>query len=164
MAQRTKSGDGRRNSQSSAPNPLAEAWTTPFQIPPFDRIKVADFLPAFDKGFAQHRREIAAIVRNRQPATFANAIDALERSGELLNRISAVFFNLAATDTNEEMQAIERALAPRFAKHRMRIYQDATLFGRVQRLFKTRRRLKLSQEQACVLERYHRAFINAGVS
>ena len=162
MAQRTKSGDGRRNSQSSAPNPLAEAWTTPFQIPPFDRIKVADFLPAFDKGFAQHRREIAAIVRDRQPATFANAIDALERSGELLNRISAVFFNLAATDTNEEIQAIERALAPRFAKHRMRIYQDATLFGRVQRLFKTRRRLKLSQEQACVLERYHRAFINAG--
>ena len=162
MAQRTKSGDGRRNSQSSAPNPLAEAWTTPFQIPPFDRVKVADFLPAFDKGFAQHRREIAAIVRDRQPATFANAIDALERSGELLNRISAVFFNLAATDTNEEIQAIERALAPRFAKHRMRIYQDATLFGRVQRLFKTRRRLKLSQEQACVLERYHRAFINAG--
>ena len=162
MAQRTNSGDGRRNSQSSAPNPLAEAWTTPFQIPPFDRIKVADFLPAFDKGFAQHRREIAAIVRDRQPATFANAIDALERSGELLNRISAVFFNLAATDTNEEIQAIERALAPRFAKHRMRIYQDTTLFGRVQGLFKTRRRLKLSQEQACVLERYHRAFINAG--
>ena len=162
MAQRTKSGDGRRNSQSSAPNPLAEAWTTPFQIPPFDRIKVADFLPAFDKGFAQHRREIAAIVRDRQPATFANAIDALERSGELLNRISAVFFNLAATDTNEEIQAIERALAPRFAKHRMRIYQDTTLFGRVQGLFKTRRRLKLSQEQARVLEHYHRAFINAG--
>ena len=162
MAQRAKSGDGRRKSQSSAPNPLVEAWTTPFQIPPFDRIKVADFLPAFDKGFAQHRREIAAIVRDRQPATFAHAIDALERSGELLNRISAVFFNLAATDTNEEMQAIERALAPRFAKHRMRIYQDATLFGRVQRLFKTRRRLKLSQEQARVLEHYHRAFINAG--
>ena len=162
MAQRTKSGDGRRNSQSSAPNPLAEAWTTPFQIPPFDRIKVADFLPAFDKGFAQHRREIAAIVRDRQPATFANAIDALERSGELLNRISAVFFNIAATDTNEEIQAIERALAPRFAKHRMRIYQDTILFGRVQSLFKKRRRLKLSQEQARVLEHYHRAFINAG--
>jgi len=131
-------------------------------MPPFDRIKVADFLPAFAKGFAQHRREIAAIVRSRQPATFANMIEALECSGDLLNRISAVFFNLAATDTNKEIQAIERVLAPRFARHRMRIYQDTTLFGRVDRLFKTRRRLKLSKEQARVLERYHRAFINAG--
>jgi peptidyl-dipeptidase Dcp len=146
----------------SVPNPLVEAWTTPFQLPPFDRIKIDDFLPAFDKGFAQHRREIAAIVRNRQPATFANVIDALERCGDLLNRISAVFFNLAGTDTNEQIQAIERALAPRFAKHHMRIYQDATLFGRVDKLFKTRRRLKLSNEQVRVLERYHRAFINAG--
>ena len=162
MAQRAKSGDGRRKSKLSVPNPLVEAWTTPFQLPPFDRIKIDDFLPAFDKGFAQHRREIAAIVRNRQPATFANVIDALERCGDLLNRISAVFFNLAGTDTNEQIQAIERALAPRFAKHHMRIYQDATLFGRVDRLFKTRRRLKLSNEQVRVLERYHRAFINAG--
>jgi peptidyl-dipeptidase Dcp len=162
MAQRAKCGDGRRKSKLSTPNPLVEAWTSPFEMPPFDRIKVADFLPAFDKGFAQHRREIATIVRSRQPATFANVIEALECFGDLLNRISAVFFNLAATDTNKQIQAIERVLAPRFARHRMRIYQDTTLFGRVDRLFKTRRRLKLSKEQARVLERYHRAFINAG--
>src|SRR5262245_458203 len=162
MAQRAQRGDGRRKSRVRAPNPLVEAWTTPFEMPPFDRIKVDDFLPAFDKGFAQHRRETRAIIRSRQPATFANVIDELERSGDLLNRISAAFFNLAATDSNEEIQAIERALAPRFAKHRMRIYQDATLLRRVDRLFKTRRRLKLSKEQARVLERYHRAFINAG--
>jgi len=162
MAQRAKSGDKRRKCKLSTPNPLVETWTSPFQMPPFERIKVAEFLPAFDKGFAQHRREIAAVLRNRQPATFANVIDALERSGDLLNRISAVFFNLAATDTNEEIQAIERALAPRFARHRMRIYQNTTLLGRVRGLLKTRRRLKLSKEQACVLERYHRTFINAG--
>jgi peptidyl-dipeptidase Dcp len=162
MAKRVKRGDGRRKTKSTEPNPLVEAWTTPFLMPPFDRIKVGDFLPAFEEGFSQHRQEIAAIVRNREPATFANAIDALERSGDLVDRISAVFFNLAATDTNEEIQAIERALAPRFAKHRMRIYQDTTLFGRVDALFKTRRRLKLTKEQARVLERYHRAFINAG--
>jgi peptidyl-dipeptidase Dcp len=154
--------DRRRNGKVRAPNPLVEAWTSPFQMPPFDRIKVEHFLPAFDKGFAEHRREVAAIIGNRQPATFANVIDVLERSGDRLNRISAVFFNLAATDTNEEIQAIERALAPRFAKHQMRIYQNATLLRRVQKLFKARRRLKLSKEQARVLEHYHRAFINAG--
>jgi peptidyl-dipeptidase Dcp len=162
MAQRAKKGYARRKSKLSAANPLLAAWTTPFQMPPFDRVRVGDFLPAFAQGFAQHRHEIAAIVRTSQPPTFANVIDALERSGDLINRISAVFFNLAATDTNEEIQAIERALAPRFAKHRMRIYQDPTLFARVDRLFKTRRRLRLAKEQARVLERYHRAFSNAG--
>lgn len=162
MARRAKSADGRRNSKLRAPNPLVEAWTSPFQMPPFDRIKVDHFLPAFAKGFAAHRREVAAIVRNRQPATFANVIDALERSGSRLKRISAVFFNLAATDTDEEIQAIERALAPRFAKHHTHIYQDATLLRRVHSLVKARRRLKLSKEQARVLEHYHRAFINAG--
>src|SRR5262245_20955710 len=160
MAQKAKRGD-RRKTKSSELNPLVAAWTTPFQMPPFDCIKVDDFLPAFEMAFSRHRREIAGILRNREPATFANVIDALERSGDLLDRVSAVFFNLAATDTNEEIQAIERALAPRFAKHRMRIYQDATLFKRVDALFR-RRRLKLTKEQARVLERYHRAFINAG--
>jgi peptidyl-dipeptidase Dcp len=162
MAKRVNRGDGRRKTKSTEPNPLVEAWTTPFLMPPFDRIKVGDFLPAFEEGFSQHRQEIAAIARNREPATFTNVIDVLERSGDLVDRISAVFFNLAATDTNEEIQAIERALAPRVAKHRMRIYQDPTLFGRVDALFKTRRRLKLTKEQARVLERCHRAFINAG--
>src|SRR5262245_22602363 len=162
MAHKTKRKDGRRQRKPTKPNPLLEAWTTPFQMPPFDRVKTDAFLPAFDKGFSQHRKEIAAIVRNREPPTFANLIDALERSGNLLERVSAVFFNLAATDTNEEIQAIERALAPRFAKHNMGIYQDATLFARVDALFKTRRRLKLTEEQARVLQRYHRAFVKAG--
>jgi peptidyl-dipeptidase Dcp len=131
-------------------------------MPPFDRIKIAHFVPAFDAGFATNRREIRAIARQPQPPTFANTIEALERSGDVLDRVSAVFFNLAATDTNAQIQAIERALAPRFAKHWMRIYQDERLFARVDGLFKKRKRLKLTEEQARVLERYHRAFVTAG--
>ena len=73
-----------------------------------------------------------------------------------------VFFNLAATDTNEAIQAIERAMAPRFAKHGMRIYQDETLFARVDALFKKRKKLGQTEEQERVLERYHRAYVKSG--
>jgi len=162
MADKAKTRKSRRQAKPLRANPLLEAWQGLFQMPPFDRIKIAHFVPAFDKGFSINRREITTIAGNPQPPTFANTIDALERSGDVLDRVSAVFFNLAATDTNEEIQAIERALAPRFAKHSMRIYQDVALFARVDALFKKRRRLKLTEEQARVLERYHRAFIKAG--
>ena len=162
MADKANTRESRRKAKPVRANPLLEAWTTPFQMPPFDCIKIEHFVPGLDKGFAINRREIDTIARNPQPPTFANTIDALERSGDVLDRVSAVFFNLAATDTNAEIQAIERALAPRFAKHSMRIYQDEALFARVDRLFKNRRRLKLTEEQARVLERYHRAFVKAG--
>ena len=131
-------------------------------MPPFDRIAIAHFVPAFDRGFSLDRKEIAAIAGAKAAPTFANTIEALERAGRALDRVSSVFFNLAATDTNPDIQAIERALAPRFARHSMRIYQDATLFARVDALFKKRKKLKLSEEQERVLERYHRAFVKAG--
>jgi peptidyl-dipeptidase Dcp len=143
-------------------NPLLETWATPFHMPPFDRIAIEHFVPVFDKGFAANRKEIDAIVGNTAAPTFANTIEALERSGDILDRAATVFYNLGATDTNEEIQAIERAMAPRFAKHGMRIYQDETLFARVDALFKKRKKLKLSEEQLRVLERYHRAFVKSG--
>jgi len=143
-------------------NPLLEPWTTPFEMPPFDRIRIEHFVPALDKGFALNRREIAAIAGDPHKPTFANTIEALERAGDLLERVSAVFYNLAATDTNPEIQAIERALAPRFARHGMHIYQNEALFARVDTLFRKRKRLGLNEEQLRVLERYHRAFVKAG--
>jgi peptidyl-dipeptidase Dcp len=143
-------------------NPLLAPWTTPFQMPPFDLVAIEHFMRAFDRAFAVNRREIAAIVEEEATPTFTNTIEALERAGDLIERVSAVFFNLIATDTNKDLQAIERALAPRFARHGMRIYQNETLFARVDALFKRRKRLKLTEEQARVLERYHRAFVKAG--
>ena len=143
-------------------NPLLGPWTTPFAMPPFDRIEIAHFVPAFDKGFADNRKEIAAIAGDPAAPTFANTIDTMERAGQRLQRASAVFFNLAGTDTNPEIQAIERALAPRFAKHGMRIYQNETLFARVDALYRKRKKLKLNEEQLRVLERYQRAFVKSG--
>jgi len=143
-------------------NPLLGPWTTPFAMPPFHRIEIAHFVPAFDKGFADNRKEIAAIAGDPAAPTFANTIDTMERAGQRLQRASAVFFNLAGTDTNPEIQAIERALAPRFAKHGMRTYQNETLFARVDALYRKRKKLKLNEEQLRVLERYQRAFVKSG--
>ncbi len=143
-------------------NPLLERWTTPFEMPPFDKVKTEHFLPAIDQGFARNLEEIAVIANNREAPTFANTIDALEGSGRLLDRVSAVFFNLSGTDTTPEIQAIEREVSPRYAKHGMAIYQNPKLFARVDALMEDRKKLGLTLEQTRVLERYHRGFVKAG--
>jgi peptidyl-dipeptidase Dcp len=146
----------------AAQNPLQAPWTTPYEMPPFDRVQPEHFLPAFSRAFAGNVKEIEAIAASRAKPTFENTIEALERAGRALDRVSGVFYNLAGTDTNEAIQAIERKIAPRFAKHGMRIYQDAKLFKRVDALMKAKDGLGLSEEQARVLERYHRSFVRAG--
>jgi peptidyl-dipeptidase Dcp len=148
----------------SAPslNPLLAPWATPFEMPPFDQVQPEHFLPAFNRAFARHIEEIEAIAGVRARPTFENTIAALERSGRMLERVSGVFYNLAGTDTNEVIQAIERKIAPRFAKHHTRIYQDAKLFKRVDALMRAKDDLGLSEEQARVLDRYHRGFVRAG--
>jgi peptidyl-dipeptidase Dcp len=145
-----------------AANPLLQPWRTPFETPPFDRIRSKHFLPAFDRALADNLKEIAAVAKQRAAPTFRNTVDALERSGRLLDRVGSVFFNLSGTDTSPEIQEIERKMAPRLAKHSMRIYQDARLFKRVARLMDRRASLDLSEEQLRVLERYHRAFRKSG--
>jgi len=160
-ARKTPPGAGRKTA-AAGKNPLLERWTTPFEMPPFERIEIAHYLPAFARGFAGERQEIDAIASNKAAPTFANAIEALERCGEALERVSAVFFNLAGTDTNEAIQAIERTLAPRFAKHGMAILQNEKLFRRVDALMRKCDTLGLTTEQERVLERHHRAFVKAG--
>jgi peptidyl-dipeptidase Dcp len=146
----------------AGPNPLLERWTTPFEVPPFDKVRTEHFLPAIEKGFEENLAEIDAIANNRAAPTFANTIDALEGAGRLLDRVSSVFFNLSGTDTTPEIQAIEREVAPRYAKHSMGIYQNPKLFARVDALMKDRKKLGLTLEQTRVLERYHRGFVKAG--
>ncbi|HEX5998223.1 MAG TPA: M3 family metallopeptidase [Hyphomicrobiaceae bacterium] len=131
-------------------------------MPPFNRIAPDHFLPAFNRAFAENIREVEAIAANRARPTFENTIEALERSGRTLDRVAAVFYNLAGAHTNAAIQAIERRIAPRFAKHHARIFQDARLFKRVDALMKAKDDLDLSEEQARVLERYHRSFVRAG--
>ncbi|MGB6920503.1 MAG: M3 family metallopeptidase [Methylovirgula sp.] len=146
---------------ATASNPLLEEWTGPFGAPPFAAIRPAHFRPAFAQAFAEHRSEIAAIAENRQPPNFENTIAAFERAGRTLNRVSVVFFHLAGADTNEEIEAIEREIAPLVARHDAEIHLNDALFARIDALFR-RATLGLDAEQARVLERHHLAFCRAG--
>ena len=112
-------------------NPLLEAWTTPFEAPPFDRFEPRHFRPAFDAALKQARAEIDAVAANPEPPTFANTIEALERSGRSLDKVASVFFNLTGAHTNDELQAIEREIAPVLARHRSETYLNEALFKRI---------------------------------
>lgn len=143
-------------------NPLLETWTTPFGVPPFDRIRPAQFAPAFQAAMEAHRAELAAIATDPAPPGFANTVEALERAGRLLGRISATFFNLAASQATEELQAVEREIAPRLARHRTETTLDPAIFRRVATLFEGRAALGLAPDQLRLLGRLHRYLVRAG--
>ncbi len=145
-----------------AENALMTASTLPFQAPPFDRLKDADYQPAIEEGMKQHLAEIRAIADNPEAPTFENTIEAMERSGELLTRSANVFFMLTGANTNETLQAAEEALAPKLAEHSDAIYLDPALFARVKTLFDQRDTLGLDAEQRTVLEHTHDVFVRAG--
>ena len=143
-------------------NPLFEAWTTPFGLPPFDRIEPAHFPPAFDRGMEEELADIAAINGSAELPSFANTVEALERSGRLLNVVSDLFHNLNSSATNKEIDAIARDYAPRLAAHHSRIALDPTLFVRIDALYRKRDELGLAPDQLRLLERHHTRFVRAG--
>ena len=143
-------------------NPFFESWATPFGVPPFDRIRPEHFPPAFDRGMAEHLAEIAAIAGTPMPPSFADTIEALERSGRLLERVSRVFFNLDASNTSDALEAIARDYAPRLAQHQMRIALDPALFARIADLYARRASLGLKPDRLRLIERYHLRFVRSG--
>jgi peptidyl-dipeptidase Dcp len=145
-------------------NPFFEIWETPFGVPPFVAIRPEHFRPAYDRAFAEHAGEISAIAQNAEAPSFSNTILALEKSGHMLSRIDLVFFNLASSDTNDELQAIERDLAPLHARHWNAIHLNADLFRRIDDVFVRRGALNLDAEEMRLLERYHLDFLRAGAS
>ena len=149
-------------SPAASANPLLEPSALPFHLPPFDKIKDADFAPAFDAGMAEHRKEIDAIAHAEAAPTFDNTIVAMERAGRTLTRVSKVFFNLGASNTDEAMQKIEADMAPRLSAHQDAILLDAALFARVDAVYKQRAELGLDPESTQLLERYENMFVRAG--
>lgn len=143
-------------------NPFFETWTTPFGLPPFDRIQAEHFPPAFDHGMAENIAEIAAITGNPDAPTFANTIEAMERSGRFLNRVGGVFWNLNSSNTTDALETIARDYAPKFAQHSMRIALDPALFARVAELYERRDTLDLAPDQLRLLERQHLGFVRSG--
>ncbi|MFL6587837.1 MAG: peptidyl-dipeptidase Dcp [Luteimonas sp.] len=145
-----------------AENALFTASALPFQAPPFDKLKDADYQPAIEAGMQQHLAEIRTIADNPEAPTFENTIEAMERSGELLTRSANVFFMLTGANTNETLQAAEEALAPKLAEHSDAIHLDPALFARVKTLYDQRATLGLTPEQTTVLEHTHDGFVRAG--
>ena len=143
-------------------NPFFESWTTPFGMPPFDRIRPEHFPPAFDRGMQEQIAEIAAIASSAAAPSFADTIEALERSGRLLERVSRVFFNLDASNTNDAIEAIARDYAPRLAQHQIRIALHPALFARIADLHARRASLGLDPDQLRLIERYHLRFVRSG--
>ncbi|WP_426804757.1 peptidyl-dipeptidase Dcp [Stenotrophomonas sp. SrG] len=143
-------------------NPLLSASTLPFQAPPFDRIKDSDYLPAFNEGMKQHLAEVRKIADNAEPATFDNTIEALERSGETLDRVSRVFFGLVQADTNEARQKIQEEVAPKLAEHQDEISLDPKLFARIKTIYDQRASLGLDPVQTRLVERDYQEFVRAG--
>jgi len=143
-------------------NPFLSDWVDNFGLPPFDQISFSDFEPAFDAGFAEQRKNIAAISESTDAPTFENTIEALEQDAPIRDRVGAVFHNLAGTDSDDDIQALERKLAPLYADLHAEIMQNEALFQRINTLYQTRGVLDLSDEQLRVLELYHQMFRRSG--
>jgi peptidyl-dipeptidase Dcp len=147
---------------TDANNPLLGLWDAPFGAPPFARIRPEHFCPAFDAALAERRGEIAAISADPAAPSFDNTIVALERAGERLSRVSATFFHLASADANDELERIEREIAPVLSREHNALLLDDALFARVEALYRGRDGLGLDAEAARTLLRWRTAFVRAG--
>src|ERR1700748_1164574 len=143
-------------------NPLLMAWQTPHQTPPFDTIRPEHFLPAFEQAFADHSAEIAAISHDPAAPDFDTTITALEPSGKLLTKVSAVFYDLVSTHSNPAILEIDKEVSLRMARHWNPILMNAVLFGRIALLHENRATLGLTAEEVRLLERTYTRFHRAG--
>ena len=148
--------------QATGENPLLAKWETPFQAPPFEKIEPEHFEPAFEAAMAAHDAEVASIISNAEPPSFANTVEALERSGQLLDRVHLVFLNLNEADSTPELQALARTINPRLSAHEDGILMNPQLFERIEKVWEERDRLDLTPEQRRLLEKQHRELVQGG--
>src|SRR5258708_4060524 len=146
----------------AADNPFAAPSTLPYGLPPFDRIRDSDYMPAYQAGMAQELAEVAAIVSTPDPPTFENTVLALERSGRLLDRVRKAFVNLNASNGDEAMRKLETELAPLLAAHQDAIDLNPKLFARLDQLYGERAHLLLDTESFQLLMRQHKGMVRAG--
>lgn len=143
-------------------NPLFERSPLQFQAPQFDKIKDSDYQPALEEGMKRQIAEIEAIANSSDAPTFANTIEAMERSGELLTRAAKIFFNLSQSNTNDTLQKVEADESPKLAAHQDAIFLNPKLFARVKAIYDQRDALGLDAESKYLVERYYRIFIRNG--
>jgi peptidyl-dipeptidase Dcp len=145
-----------------AENPFALPSALPYGLPPFDLIREEHYIPAFEEGMAEQRRELEVIAADPAEPSFAGTLDRLESSGALLSRVSQVFFNLTGSDGTDGLRAVEAVVVPQLAAHRDAVLMDPRLFSQVGRLHERRDELGLDAEQVRLLERYRLDMVRAG--
>lgn len=143
-------------------NPFFSASTLPYQAPRFDQLHDSDYAPAFERGMAEHLREINAIANSRAAPTFDNTIGAMERAGQTLNRVQMTFYGVYQANTDDTLNKVQSQEAPRLTAHEDEVYLNAKLFARVKSLYDRREKLSLTSEQAQLLDIYYQQFVHAG--
>jgi len=133
-------------------NPFYETYAAPFGVPPFDKIENKHYLPAVKEGILRHEKEIEQIVANPANPDFANTIEAMDKSGELLNRFTNVFFNVKEANTNDSIDKIAEVVAPLLSQHADAVNMNEKLFARVKVVDDQKDKLNLSREQSRLLE------------
>lgn len=153
-----------QNKTQTTDNPLLMAYETPFQVPPFDKIKLTHYRPAFDEALKQHNLEIDSIVANSEEPSFSNTIVALENAGSLLSNVSSVFFNINSANTSDSIQAIAKDLAPILSAHSDEISLNKQLFDKVKAVYAKKAELSLDAEDAKLLEETYKGFVRSGAN
>lgn len=155
---------GNKEKSADAVNPFFTEYATPFGVPPFDEIKLEHYKPAFLKGMEEQAKEIDAIVNARSMPDFENTIVALDQSGQLLRRVSAVFYGLNSANTSDEMQALSKELSPLLSKHSDDISLNPRLFERVKQVYDNKEKFNLDKEQTKLLEETYQDFVRGGAN
>jgi peptidyl-dipeptidase Dcp len=154
----------KKESEVNMDNPFFKEWTTPYGVPPFEEIEVEHFLPALKEGITQREAEVETIVDNNAEPTFENTILALDKSGELLGKVSGTFYPLSSANTNDEMQALASEISPLMTRHRDNISLNPELFERIKSVYEQRNELGLDKEQLRATEKYYEDFVRGGAN
>ena len=145
-------------------NPFLSDWNTPYSIPDFSAVQEKHYIPAVEAGIAQQEAEIQAIIDNQDAPTFANVVEAYERSGAILDRVIGVLFNLAETDGTESLQKIVEQALPMLSVHSDNISMNPAFFAKVEVLYNDMENLGLNQEQKMALKKLYNGFVNNGIA
>lgn len=145
-------------------NPFFAEYETPFGVPDFAKIKNEHFLPAIEKGIEEQNAEITAITGNSNPADFENTIAAYDYSGELIRKVTSVFYNYNSSNTSDEIQALAKEIAPKLSVHYDNINLNPELFARVKEVYEKRGSLNLNGEQSRLLEKMYKDFVRGGAA
>lgn len=146
------------------PNPFFEEWTTPYGVPPFDRIRAYHYEPAFERAISLHNEQIAAIADDPAEPTFANTIEAYDRAGQMLSCVENVFEMMCAADTSEELQEAEERIVPLLSAHDDAIKMNAALFARIRAVYDKRNSTDLTPVQVRLVEKTYTDFVRSGAN